>query len=371
MDIYNACDDNYMHIQDKYKKISDTRYLDKDIDQLVFCLGEEMGVCSENIRQDLKPKYTEISQGGKELKFLISQYSDESSFRFQTAKAVFEGMLQLVNNAVDLLKMADQHFVERLVNETNVALIYLKKVRESTSKEELLTNAREYTTAFANLIKRLAKRIESGVLYPEQLQKAEDAMAILRSETPIVIDVKKHQLTFPGNEMHTNALAQHVKNIVAAAKIVFDVARSDPKFSVDFQVDFVDDKFGLLLSELAAAVDSCDQQKAVYLMEQISHQVGNRIAETILPQGDPKLQKAQQSLHYARDCSFQCLNSRLDHKENTIIIEAGKRMELSLKQLREAYNGLVPNPIPTDRTNLRKAAQAIVANLDKLIQAHK
>jgi hypothetical protein len=39
---------------------------------------------------------------------------------------------------------------------------------------------------------------------------------------------------------------------------VFEVARADPTFTVDFQVDCVDDEFGLLLAKLVDAVDNCD-----------------------------------------------------------------------------------------------------------------
>jgi hypothetical protein len=37
VDIYNSCDDTHMHIQEKYKKIADTRFLDKDI--LMVCVA--------------------------------------------------------------------------------------------------------------------------------------------------------------------------------------------------------------------------------------------------------------------------------------------------------------------------------------------
>jgi len=355
-----------MQLDDKFRKIADTRLLDKDIDQLIYCLGEEMAVCSDAIKQQMKPKFAEISQNAKELKFLIVQYSEASSYRFQTAKAIFEGMLRLVNEAIDLLKMADQHFVERLVNEANVALIYLKKVREAATHSELVVTTQDYSTAFLNLIKRLSKRIESGVLYPEQKQSAEQALEILKNDSVKVVDVKRNQLVSPpGNEMHSIALGTHVKSIVAAVKIVFEVARSEPKFSVDFQVDFVDDRFGFMLADLIAAVDNRDQTGVGHLLDQIAQQVANRAVETTLPPDDPKIQKTKQLLTLARDATLLCLNNRLENRG--ISNEITKRMEETLRQLRDAYNQLVPNYILSDRTNLRKAAQQIVANLDKLV----
>ena len=40
---------------------------------------------------------------------------------------------------------------------------------------------------------------------------------------------------------------------------MYDVAQADPNFAVDFQVDYVDDEFGLLLAKMVDAVDSCDR----------------------------------------------------------------------------------------------------------------
>jgi hypothetical protein len=242
-----------------------------------------MNICSEAIRNNMRQKFTEVSHNGKELKYLISQYplryflqffelmhskySDESSYRFQTAKAIFEGMLQLVNDSIDLLKMADQHFVERLVNEANVALIHLKKVREAINIfpefffisflsflpspplsifplmtgpniSELVLATQDYTTASVNLVKRLSKRVDSGVLPNDHKQNAVQALDVLKNgiffffwqrflfiissmfqESANIINVKRNQLTFPGNEMHTIALDSVVKTIVAAVKV--------------------------------------------------------------------------------------------------------------------------------------------------------
>ncbi len=88
--------------------------------------------------------------------------------------------MQLINDTMELLKVADQHFVDRLVSEANVSLIYLKKLREAANTSELAIAAQEYTTAFVNLAKRLAKRIESNVLLPEQKQNAVAALEVLR-----------------------------------------------------------------------------------------------------------------------------------------------------------------------------------------------
>jgi len=368
VDIYNSCDDGQMQVQEKFRKIAETRYLDKDIDQLIAGLGEEMNVCSEAIKHEMKPKLVEITQNAKELKFLIVQYSDDSSFRFQTAKAIFEGMLQLINDAIDLLKMADQHFVERLVNEANVALIYLKKVREASDINELVTSAQDYTTAFVNLVKRLQRRIESGVLYPDQKAHAEQALSVLRFDSLKVIDVKKNQLQ-SGNDMHSIALGTHVKAVVDAIKTVFEVARSNPKFAVDFQVDYVDDRFGILLSDLTDAIDKRDQPRALRLLDQVTSDVTNRISDTGLPHDEPRIQKLRQALNHARDTTYQCLPIKQENHENSAAsIEAGKRIDASYKQLRESYSAVIPNQVPSETTNLRKAARSIVANLDKLVK---
>ena len=45
-----------------------------DIDQLIYCLGEEMSICSDSIKNGMKHMYYNIAHNGKELKYMIYQY---------------------------------------------------------------------------------------------------------------------------------------------------------------------------------------------------------------------------------------------------------------------------------------------------------
>ncbi len=58
-------------------------WLQLEIDQLIYCLGEEMGVCTENIKAEMKPKYAEINQSAKELKYLFTQYQYHNGNHFK------------------------------------------------------------------------------------------------------------------------------------------------------------------------------------------------------------------------------------------------------------------------------------------------
>ena len=112
---------------------------------------------------------------------------------------------------------------------------------------ELVLATQDYTTVSVNLAKRLTKRIESGVLPSGAQQSAVQALEVLKNgirfliytysrfvsfpplvlilfifsipESANVINVKRNQLTFPGNEMHAVSLDSTVKTIVAAVKV--------------------------------------------------------------------------------------------------------------------------------------------------------
>lgn len=366
VDIYNACEDSSLPPEEKFKKIADSRSMDKDIDTLIYCLGEEMNICSEPIRNNMKSKFTEVSQNSAHLKRLINDYTGQSSFQAHTAKGIFEGMLQLVNDAIELLKMADQHFVERLVNEANATLIYLKQVREAISISELICATQDFTTASVNLVKRLSKRIDSGVLPKDHQQNAIQSLEVLKNESANVINVKRNLLSFPDNEIHVITLDSTVKTIVSAVKLVLDVACADPKFAVDFQVDYVDDEFGLLLAKLSDSVDNCDRSLFVNVLGQIIRAVSNRSVDSGLPHDDPKIKKVKNELIDTRDLSQQCLELREAGVSLAVITSAHRNMDAAIKNLRESYKTLSDNR-PADRTSLRHAALQIVASLDKLV----
>lgn len=55
-------------------KMSVLLTLKLDIDQLIYCLGEEMSICSDSVRNTMKPRYNELSNKRRELKHLLSQY---------------------------------------------------------------------------------------------------------------------------------------------------------------------------------------------------------------------------------------------------------------------------------------------------------
>jgi len=366
VDVYNACEDSSLPPEEKFKKIADSRSMDKDIDTLIYCLGEEMNICSEPIRNNMKSKFTEVSQNSAHLKRLINDYTGQSSFQAHTAKGIFEGMLQLVNDAIELLKMADQHFVERLVNEANATLIYLKQVREAISISELICATQDFTTASVNLVKRLSKRIDSGVLPKDHQQNAIQSLEVLKNESANVINVKRNLLSFPDNENHVITLDSTVKTIVSAVKVVLDVARADPKFAVDFQVDYVDDEFGLLLAKLSDSVDNCDRSLFVNVLGQIIRAVSTRSVDSGLPHDDPKIKKVKNELIDTRDLSQQCLELREAGVSLAVITSAHRNMDAAIKNLRESYKTLSDNR-PADRTSLRHAALQIIASLDKLV----
>eukprot|EP00026_Physarum_polycephalum_P007583 Phypoly_transcript_07646.p1 GENE.Phypoly_transcript_07646~~Phypoly_transcript_07646.p1 ORF type:complete len:406 (+),score=46.82 Phypoly_transcript_07646:315-1532(+) len=366
VNVYNVCEDSSMSQEEKFNKIADFRSVDTAIDQLIFCIGEEMRICSDVIRNSMEHKYHEVTRHTAELKQLLSQYSAESANRLQTAKAVFEGLLQIVNGAIDLLKLADQHFVERLVNEANSTLVYLKMVRDAINMNELVLATQDYTTTSVNLAKRLTKRIDSGVLPPEPQQNAQQALEILKNESANVVNVKRNQLSFPGNDMHAVALDSAVQTIATAVSIVLEVARADPKFAVDFQVDYVDDEFGLLLAKLVDAVDSCDNAMMVNMLGQIIRAVSNRSIDSGLPQDDPKIRKVKNDLIETRDLSQQNVQLREAGVSTSLITTANRNMDAAIKNLRQSYHAISSNKI-ADRSDLREAARQIIANLDKLV----
>lgn len=387
VDVYNACDDPKMKVDDRYQRVGSLETLTTDIELVCKLVNEELSQCEPNARSALLPRSETINACAAVLHTTFKSFSNngQQTVRGELANTIFDNLLKIVEVTIDLLKHADKGAINKMVSSVTEVLVATRRVRDATTITELSEVAPECSFLSIELVKRISHRI---AVLPDKdgvREKARQATEMLKVEVPSFIAMKRSLITSPTAETEHD-FGVSVGKVAAGLKTLLEVVQVAPEFSVVFEVEYFDDALGVGVASLALAIDKGDEEAVLQHARSVVAEVQQQVRQgrEMLPSlplndrervsnaCDTATAAAGEVVKAGRDAlqAKKAIMVNNNTPEQTTFAAAEKRMVEAGRKLRRAIEAIpLTRPVVahSERMALLEAARKIVLNLNTLL----
>jgi len=254
-EVHTACDDHKMKVDEKHKALRNLTLLESELTRVEELNKAQVDLCvgDDRLHAELDSLRQKISFEVEKVRDLFRKQSGERKMVSEIAKGIVDGLLNIVQNTIFLLRDADKFVVQRIINMSEQTKVQTLKILNAKTLVDLMEGAQASTLISVDLARLVTKR-EATIDDASAKSVLQQSLNTLKTETPQFLQ-SSHQTLSGGSAPHTNPSVQNFHaNLTNALNNIISTMQVQPEFSVQFDIDYLDDAIGHKLAALNRAV---------------------------------------------------------------------------------------------------------------------